>query len=76
LQHQELLLTFAEMAVASAGFSAVVSSFDRRSESDDPRVRHWPGTSCRVGLFFPLLQSAPYFLRIVSHGDLLEGPTG
>ena len=41
MEHQDLLLTFAEVAVAFAGFSAVVSMFDRRSERDDPRVRHY-----------------------------------
>lgn len=29
------------MAVAFAGFSAVVSAFDRRREDDDPRLRHY-----------------------------------
>ncbi len=170
MEHQDLLQTFAEVAVAFAGFSAVVSVFDRRTEADDPRVRHYrirvmveyslcvsifsfvpyllnalfaseaiawraasallaiswsavgltasrrarqifgrsafsvapafsaiatllgysgaaillcnaaglslrsPGVSYIVGLFFPLLQSALYFLRIVVHGDPLKRP--
>jgi hypothetical protein len=41
VDHQDLLLTFAEVAVAFAGFSAVVSAFDRRREDDDPRMRHY-----------------------------------
>jgi hypothetical protein len=168
MEHQDLLQTFAEVAVAFAGFSAVVSVFDRRAENDDPRIRHYrvrvmveyslcvaifafvpyllnaalgseelawrvsslalaiawstvglsagrragrvfrkssfsmaptfsvvstflgytgaailvlnaiglslraPGTSYIVGLFFPLLQSALYFLRVVSRGDPLH----
>jgi len=171
VEHQDLLQTFAEVAVAFAGFSAVVSIFDRRAADDDPRVRHYrvrvmveyslcvsifafvpyllnavfaseavawrmasallavfwsaiglsarhrarrifersafavapafsavatalgfcgaailflnaaglplrsPGASYIVGLFFPLLQSALYFLRIVVHGDPLQRPT-
>jgi hypothetical protein len=170
LEHQDLLQTFAEVAVAFAGFSAIVSIFDRRSSRDDPRIRHFrvrvmveyslcvaifafvpyllnailashelswrissallvavwsvvglsasrrareifgksaltvapafsalatalgyggaailllnvigislrtPGASYIVGLFFPLLQSALYFLRIVAHGDPLKDP--
>ncbi len=170
MEHQDLLQTFAEVAVAFAGFSAVVSIFDRRAEADDPRVRHYrvrvmveyslcvsifsfvpyllnalleseaaawrvssallatswslvgltasrrarqifgrsalsvapafsavasvlgysgalilfcnafglslrsPGVSYIVGLFFPLFQSALYFLRIVVHGDPLKRP--
>ena len=168
MEHQELLQTFAEVAVSFAGFSAVVSVFDRRSLEDDPRIRHYrvrvmveysvcvamfafvpyllhalleseafawrvssallaiswsavglsasrrarkifgksafavaptfsaiatvlgysgaailvlntvglslrsPGVSYIVGLFFPLVQSALYFLRIVVHGDPLK----
>lgn len=168
MEHQDLLQTFAEVAVAFAGFSAVVSIFDRRAADDDPRIRHYrirvmveyslcvaifsfvpyllnatlgsevlawrissvllmiawsavglsagrrprqifgksafsiapafstvatvlgytgaailllnaigislrsPGASYIVGLFFPLLQSALYFLRIVVHGDPLK----
>ena len=41
MEHQDLLQTFAEVAVAFAGFSAVVSMFDRRVDDDDPRVRHY-----------------------------------
>jgi len=41
VEHQDLLQTFAEVAVAFAGFSAVVSVFDRRAEHDDPRIRHY-----------------------------------
>ena len=41
MEHQDLLQTFAEVAVAFAGFSAVVSIFDRRAEADDPRIRHF-----------------------------------
>jgi hypothetical protein len=41
LEHQDLLQTFAEVAVAFAGFSALVSVFDRRVENDDPRIRHY-----------------------------------
>jgi hypothetical protein len=41
LEHQDLLQTFAEVAVAFAGFSAVVSIFDRRAADDDPRIRHY-----------------------------------
>lgn len=41
MEHQDLLQSFAEVAVAFAGFSAVVSIFDRRAERDDPRVRHY-----------------------------------
>ncbi len=169
LEHQDLLQTFAEVAVAFAGFSALVSVFDRRVENDDPRIRHYrvrvmveyslcvvvfsfvpyllnatlgseelgwrissgalaivwsvvglssgrrarqilgrsalsaapafatistalgyvgatilllnalgfslrsSGASYILGLFFPLLQSALYFLRIVVHGDPLGG---
>lgn len=40
MEHQDLLQTFAEVAVGFAGFSAVVSIFDRRAENDDPRIRH------------------------------------
>ena len=170
LEHQDLLQTFAEVAVAFAGFSAVVNIFDRRPEADDPRIRHFrvrvmveysvcvavfsfvpyllnavfeseeaawrvssallgiswsavglmasrrarlifgrsalsvapafsaianvlgysgaailflnafglplrsPGVAYLVGLFFPLLQSALYFLRVVVHADPLEPP--
>lgn len=170
MEHQDLLQTFAEVAVAFAGFSALVSIFDRRAESDDPRIRHFrvrvmveyslcvvvfsfvpylleatlgseeiawrvssatlaivwsvvgisssrrarrilgrsslavapafsaiatalgyvgatilvlnalgislrsSGASYILGLFFPLLQSALYFLRIVIHGDPLSAP--
>lgn len=170
MEHQDLLQTFAEVAVAFAGFSAVVSIFDRRIQDDDPRVRHYrvrvmveyslcvsifafvpylvdavlgreelawrlssallaaawstvglsasrrarriferstfsvapafsaiatalgytgaaililnalglslgsPGAAYIVGLFFPLLQSALYFLRIVVHGDPIHRP--
>lgn len=170
MEHQDLLQTFAEVAVAFAGFSAVVSIFDRRGSHDDPKVRHFrvrvmveyslcvavfafvpyllnavlasdelawrissallaavwsvvgltasrraraifgrsaltvapffsgaatalgyggaailllnavgvslrtPGASYIVGLFFPLLQSALYFSRIVAHGDPLKEP--
>jgi len=168
VEHQDVLQTFAEVAVAFAGFSAVVSVFDRRAGDDDPRIRHYrvrvmveysvcvavfafvpyllntvfasepaawrvssallavawsavglsaarrarrifggsafavapafsavatflgyagagilvlnaagvsirsAGASYIVGLFFPLLQSALYFLRIVVHGDPLH----
>ena len=41
MEHQDLLQTFAEVAVAFAGFSALVSVFDRRAEADDPRIRHY-----------------------------------
>ena len=41
MEHQDLLQTFAEVSVAFAGFSAVVSAFDRRTEDDDPRMRHY-----------------------------------
>lgn len=41
VEHQDLLQTFAEVAVAFAGFAAVVSAFDRRAAQDDARIRHY-----------------------------------
>jgi hypothetical protein len=39
-----------------------------------PAALRSSGASYIVGLFLPLLQSALYFLRIVVHGDPLDGP--
>ena len=57
MEHQDLLQTFAEVAVCNAAGLSLRS----------------PGVSYIVGLFFPLLQTALYFLRIAAHGDPLKG---
>lgn len=63
MEHQDLMLTFAEVAVAFAGFSAVVSMFDRRSEHDDPRVRHYRvRVMVEYGVCVSIFAFVPYLL--------------
>ena len=64
MEHQDLLQTFAEVAVAFAGFSAVVSIFDRRAESDDPRVRHYRiRVMVEYSLCVSIFSFVPYLLN-------------
>ena len=67
MENQDLLQTFAEVAVAFAGFSAVVSMFDRRADDGDPRVRHY---RIRVMVEYSLCVSifafVPYLLNAKS----------
>lgn len=66
MDHQDLLQTFAEVAVAFAGFSAVVSIFDRRAEDDDPAVRHYRvRVMVEYSLCVTIFAFVPYLLNAV-----------
>lgn len=66
MEHQDLLQTFAEVAVAFAGFSALVSIFDRRADSDDPRIRHFRvRVMVEYSLCVVVFSFVPYLLNAV-----------
>lgn len=67
MEHQDLLQTFAEVAVAFAGFSAVVSVFDRRAREDDPRLRHY---RIRVMVEYSLCVTVFAFVPYLLHATL------
>jgi len=73
MEHQDLLQTFAEVAVAFAGFSAVVATFDRRAADDDPRIRHYRvRVMVEYSVCVAVFAFVPYLLN--EHGDPLDGP--
>jgi hypothetical protein len=72
VEHQELLQTFAEVAVAFAGFSAVVSIFDRRAADDDPRIRHYRvRVMVEYSVCVAMFSFVPYLLNALLGSDVV-----
>ncbi len=66
MEHQDFLLTFAEVAAAFAGFSAVVSSFARRRETAVLRINHYrTRVMIEYSLCVVVFSFVPYLLFVV-----------
>lgn len=66
MEHQDYLLTFAEVAAAFAGFSAVVASFVRERETSVLRINHYrTRVMIEYSLCVVIFAFLPYLLYIL-----------
>ena len=72
MDHQDFLLTFAEVAAAFAGFSAVVSSFVQRRESGTLRINHYrTRVMIEYGLCVVVFAFTPYLIFVLLRSEEL-----